>query len=326
MFTGAVAIDRPAASNSPLLPNINEDTMAAWQRVVDDVHEADGLIGMQLWHAGTQFNMDPSWKPAALESPSGLLSPGKMVGKPMSEEAIADNIFEFGKAASRAEALGFDIVEVHGAHGFLIDQFFWDSTNLRKDRWGGSRIGQRAQFAVEIIREVRSRVPKLPVSMRLSQWKEEDYGARIARTPAEMEEWLGPLVEAGVDIFDCSQRRFWEPEFKGSDLNFAGWVKKITGLPTITVGSVGLSVDVMSFFVGGQVAELAPIDELVRRFERGDFDLVAVGRSIIADPEWVNKCRDGRLAHVTPVERSLILSESGLDQALMSLTEPPGHD
>lgn len=322
VFTGAVAIDRPAASNSPLLPNIAQDSMPAWKRVVDEVHEAGGLLGMQLWHAGGQFNMDPAWRPAPLESPSGLLSPGKIVGQPMSEAAIADTIAEFGVAASRAGALGFDLVEVHGAHGFLVDQFFWAGTNLRADQWGGETISERARFAVEVLKEVRAQVPELPLSLRLSQWKEEDYEARIARTPAEMEAWLIPLIDAGVDIFDCSQRRFWEPEFEGSDLNFAGWVKHITGKPTITVGSVGLSTDVMSFFLGGDIAELTPIDELLRRFERGDFDLVAVGRSILADADWVKKYRDNRIDEITPVERGLILSASGLDKALMSLTDP----
>jgi 2,4-dienoyl-CoA reductase-like NADH-dependent reductase (Old Yellow Enzyme family) len=77
------------------------------------------------------------------------------------------------------------------------------------------------------------------IILRLSQWKQQDYKTRLAFTPNEMEDWLLPLKEAGVDIFHCSQRRFWEPEFEGSDLNFAGWAKKITGQPTITVGSVG---------------------------------------------------------------------------------------
>jgi 2,4-dienoyl-CoA reductase-like NADH-dependent reductase (Old Yellow Enzyme family) len=67
----------------------------------------------------------------------------------MSEEAIADTIAEFGHAASRALSPGFDLVEVHGAHGFLIDQFFWAGTNLREDKWGGARIGERVRFAVE---------------------------------------------------------------------------------------------------------------------------------------------------------------------------------
>ena len=108
-----------------------------------------------------------------------------------------------------------------------------------------------------------------------------------------MEDWLLPLKEAGVDIFHCSQRRFWEPEFEGSDLNFAGWAKKITDQPTITVGSVGLEGDFMGAFAG-KGTEKADLTELTRRLERGDFDLVAVGRAILQDPEWVKKIKEGK--------------------------------
>jgi 2,4-dienoyl-CoA reductase-like NADH-dependent reductase (Old Yellow Enzyme family) len=101
------------------------------------------------------------------------------------------------------------------------------------------------------------------------------------------------LADAGADIFHCSQRRFWEPEYEGSDLNFAGWAKKLTGKPTITVGSVGLSGEFIASF-GGESSQPASLDELMRRFDRGDFDLVAVGRALISDPDWVLKVRDGR--------------------------------
>ena len=115
----------------------------------------------------------------------------------------------------------------------------------------------------------------------------------MAKSPQEMEAWLRPLADAGADIFHCSQRRFWEPEYEGSDLNFAGWAKKVTGVPTITVGSVGLSGEFIAAFAG-ESSKPASLDELVRRFDRGDFDLVAVGRALISDPEWVLKVRDGR--------------------------------
>ena len=100
------------------------------------------------------------------------------------------------------------------------------------------------------------------------------------------------MADAGADIFHCSQRRFWESEFEGSDLNFAGWAKKLTGKPTITVGSVGLSGEFIASF-GGESSKPASLDELLRRLDRGDFDLVAVGRALITDPQWVQKVRDG---------------------------------
>jgi len=108
-----------------------------------------------------------------------------------------------------------------------------------------------------------------------------------------MESWLQPLVDAGVDLLHCSQRRFWEPEFEGSDLNFAGWAKKITGKATMTVGSVGLNGEFMAAFAG-ESSQPSSLEELNRRLDRGDFDLVAVGRPILADPNWVVKIKNNR--------------------------------
>lgn len=303
VMTGAAAIDRPAANNSPVLADFRPVCHAMWQRGVEAVHEAGGAIALQLWHAGGLYEQDANYRPALRESPSGLGGPDRMVGEPMSEEAIADVIAEFGRAAGAAKRLGFDAVEIHAAHGFLLDQFFWKETNRRSDRWGGARIENRARFPAAVIREVRRAVgPDLAVSVRLSQWKEQDYEARLAHDPDEMSSWLAPLVDAGADIFHCSQRRWWEAEFPGSDLNFAGWVKKLSGKPTITVGSVGLDVEVMSFF-GGAVAKPSSIDAVAERLERGDFDLVAVGRTLLADPEWVLKVRDSSYQHLKPFDK-----------------------
>jgi len=123
--------------------------------------------------------------------------------------------------------------------------------------------------------------------------KLQDYTARLVTNPEEMEAWLLPVADAGVDIFHCSQRRFWEPEFPGSDLNLAGWVKKMTGKPTITVASVGLSGDFLAAF-NGESSTPRSLDELLRRFDRGDFDLVAVGRPLLANSQWTRRIREGR--------------------------------
>jgi len=212
----------------------------------------------------------------------------------MTEHDIADTIGAFAQAASEAKKLGFDAVEIHGAHGYLIDQFFWHPTNQRTDRYGGNTLAERARFAVEIIQAVRRATgPEFPICLRISQWKLQDYAAKLATTPAEMETWLVPLAQAGVDIFHCSQRRFWEPEFTGSDLNFAGWAKKLTSKAAITVGSVGLSGDFLAAFKG-EASTPSSLDELLRRFDRGDFDLVAVGRALLSDAGWASKIHEGR--------------------------------
>ena len=301
-FTGASAIDRPAANNHPNLANFSPETYDDWRRVVNATHNAGGRLGLQLWHAGGLFNVAPEWNPSGIESPSGLERPGQVKGAPMSERDIADTISAFAQAAEKAVELGFDAVEVHAAHGFLIDQFFWPSTNLRADRWGGRTIAERARFGVDVVRAVRQSVGRdFPLFLKISQWKEQDYDAKLARSPQEMEQWLLPFVEAGVDVFDCSQRRFWENEFEGSDLNFAGWVKQVTGKPSVSLGSVGLNTEVMEFFNQNSAAEPAPLDELLRRFERGDFDFVGVGRALLADPEWLNKIEQGRFDELRTV-------------------------
>jgi 2,4-dienoyl-CoA reductase-like NADH-dependent reductase (Old Yellow Enzyme family) len=216
----------------------------------------------------------------------------------MTDADIEATIRAFGDAAADAQRLGFDTIELHGAHDYLIDQFFWGETNLRNDKYGGKTLAERTRFAVDVIREVRRRVgPDFAIIIRLSQFKPSAYDTKLAATPQELQAWLQPLIEAGADILHCSQRRFWEPEFEGSDLNFAGWAKKVTGAPTITVGSVGLSGDFFGAF-RGESSEPASLEELMRRFDRGDFDLVAVGRPILADPHWVSKIREGRDAEL----------------------------
>jgi 2,4-dienoyl-CoA reductase-like NADH-dependent reductase (Old Yellow Enzyme family) len=284
ILSEGTVIDRPASSNHPNIPHFFGEALSGWKKVIEAVHRNHGQMGPQIWHVGKVPPQNPSTKLAApQEGPDS-----------MSVQDIEQTIQAFGDAAAQAKELGFDCVELHGAHGYLIDQFFWDKTNQRNDAFGGKTIGERNRFAVEVVKAVRRAIgPDLALILRLSQWKQQDYQAKLAQTPKETEHWLLPLKEAGVDIFHCSQRRFWEPEFNGSDLNFAGWAKKITGSPTITVGSVGLTGDMIGAF-GGESSSPQELEELTKRFERGDFDLIAVGRAVLQDPLWTLKIKEGR--------------------------------
>jgi 2,4-dienoyl-CoA reductase-like NADH-dependent reductase (Old Yellow Enzyme family) len=299
ILSEGTVINRPASRNDPNVPSFyGDDPLAGWKRVVDEVHAVGGKMGPQIWHVGSTRNMVTGWDPGVpVESPSGLVEPCDPRGDAMTEEAIADTIEAFGHAAGDAKRLGFDTVELHGAHGYLIDQFFWAGTNLRKDRFGGPTIKERSRFAVDVVKRVRQAVgPDFPVILRVSQWKQQDFTARLAETPEQMLDWLGPLVEAGVDALHCSQRRFWNPEFPEIDgedgLNFAGWAKKLTGAATISVGSVGMSVDFLRAFAG-ESSKVTGIDNLLHRMEREEFDLIAVGRALLGDPQWVTKIRSG---------------------------------
>src|SRR5581483_9077592 len=201
----------------------------------------------QLWHVGMMRKPGDLPNPEAPPvGPSGIAVPAGKLTEPLTESEIGGLIEAYARAAADARRLGFDGVELHGAHGYLIDQFFWSGTNQRTDRFGGDLV-ERTRFAADVIRECRRQTaPDFPIVLRYSQWKLQDYGARLATTAAELERFLAPLVAAGVDAFHCSTRRFWLPEFEGSPLNLAGWTKKITGKPVITVGSVGLDEEFMS--------------------------------------------------------------------------------
>ena len=132
------------------------------------------------------------------------------------------------------------------------------------------------------------------INFRFSQWKQQDVRARLAETPQQLEEVLGPLADAGVDIFDASQRYFDKPEFDGSPLNLAGWAKKLTGKASQTVGGVGLNSGVYdSKASGGSAATMENVEKVAARLDRGEFDLVGVGRAIMHDPRWVRRVRDG---------------------------------
>jgi 2,4-dienoyl-CoA reductase-like NADH-dependent reductase (Old Yellow Enzyme family) len=299
IITEGTSPEHKSASNDANVPGFfGEASLAGWAKVAKDVKAAGGCIMPQLWHQGVIRH--PGSGPYPEEptmSPSGLAKKDKKVAEPMTDSQIADVISGFAKSAGYAKKLGFDGVELHGAHGYLIDQFFWEETNQRDDHHAGG-IGERTKFAVNIVAAVQKEVgDDFPILLRFSQWKQQDFGVKLAQTPKELEQFLGPLVDAGVDMFHCSTRRFWEPEFEGSDMNLAGWTKKLSGVPTMSVGSVSLNMDFISSFTKAETDD-SGLDKLVAMMERGDFDMIAVGRALIANADWPNKVRAGKMAEL----------------------------
>jgi len=302
IITEGTWIQESHASNDPNVPRFyGDDALAGWSQVLKEVHAAGGKIMPQLWHVG--ISRKPSvegiygdrGKDLSSIGPSGFLNADEKTGEPMSQTQIDAVSQAYVDAAETAFRLGFDGVELHGAHGYLIDQFFWHVTNRRDQPYGGD-IAQRTRFAADIVRDIRRRTaPGFPIILRFSQWKLVDYGAKLVTNTRELEQFLSPLTDAGVDVFHCSQRRFWEPEFEGSALNLAGWTKKISGRPTITVGSVSLSEDTLDTMVDARkVAQVTSLDELLARLGVDEFDLVAVGRALLTNPDWANKVAAGR--------------------------------
>ncbi|MBM7437774.1 NADH:flavin oxidoreductase [Streptomyces sp. HB132] len=301
IITEGTYVDHASAGTSDRVPLFHgEDALAGWAGVVDSVHREGGAIVPQLWHVGvTRAEGAPPVADAEPVGPSGVSLSGEPKGRAMTQKDLDDVIAAFADAAAAAERLGFDGVELHGAHGYLIDQFLWSGSNRRTDAYGGGIVA-RTRFAAEIVAACRAAVSdSFPLFFRMSQWKMDAYEAKLAGTPEELDTLLTPLAEAGVDVFHASTRRYWLPEFDDSDLNLAGWVKKISGRPTVTVGSVGLDGDFFGAFQGNS-SSVTGIDQLLNRMERDEFDMVAVGRALIADPEWAAKTLRGRTEDITP--------------------------
>ncbi|MFF7360052.1 NADH:flavin oxidoreductase [Streptomyces sp. NPDC008125] len=309
IITEGTYVDHPSAGTSDRVPRFHgEDAFAGWADVVDAVHREGGAIVPQLWHVGvTRTEGAPPFTDAEPVGPSGISLTGEPKGRAMTQQDLDDVIAAFADGAAAAERLGFDGAELHGAHGYLIDQFLWSGSNRRTDAYGGDLVA-RTRFAAEIVAACRAAVSdSFPLIFRLSQWKSDAYDAKLAETPEELDALITPLAEAGIDVFHASTRRYWLPEFEGSDLNLAGWVKKISGLPTITVGSVGLDGEFFNAF-RGLGSPVTGIEQLLDRIERDEFDMVAVGRALIADPEWAAKTLVGRTEDIAPFNAEMLKS------------------
>lgn len=311
-ITGAAAVAHDLADYDGTGPHFHgDDALAGWRRVLDAVHAAGGKLMPQLWHTGMARRTEAFGGGGAI-GPSGYsiadLDAGRgPSGRAMDEGDMEAVIAAFAASAAAAKAQGFDGIEVHAGHGFLLDQFLWPATNRRTDDHGGSPAN-RARFPARVVAACRAAVgPDFPILLRLSQFKIDAYEARIADTPDELAALLGPLVDAGVDILHCSQREAWEPAFAGSDRNLAAWAKALTGLPTIAVGSIGLAglfteEEAATPGAGLPGVSLERLDQVAEHMARGDFDLLAVGRSLLADPAWPNKVRDGEEASLQPLD------------------------
>ncbi|HJM94402.1 MAG: NADH:flavin oxidoreductase [Alphaproteobacteria bacterium] len=306
IITEGTFINHKAANGYDSVPDIyNPAALDGWKHVIEEAHAGGAKIIPQLWHVGAQRvkGTEPDREVPGY-APSAVATGERDVPIAMSKDDIKDCITAFTEAAVNAREVGFDGIEVHGAHGYLIDQFYWERSNQRTDEYGGS-FENRNRFGKEIVESIRAAVgPDFLIVYRFSQWKSDDYEAKIAKTPEELERFLKTLTDAGVDVFHASTRRFWEPEFEGSDLNLAGWCKKLTGKPAITVGSIGLDDP---SWAG---ANSTDVDVLVKRMEKGEFDLAAVGRQLLSEAEWANKIREGRYQEIEPYTKK---SLSGLN-------------
>jgi 2,4-dienoyl-CoA reductase-like NADH-dependent reductase (Old Yellow Enzyme family) len=270
IVTEGTLVQHPLASPDEDIPRIGQESMAAWQTVIQAAQKEGAKVFVQLWHQG------PMARPGV--AAKAVVEDGREVVAKADKQEEQALFAAFVDAALYAKKIGFDGIELHGAHGYLLDSFM---------RYG------RLEFVCDLLRAMREELgADYPIALRFSQWRVGAFEDRQFHTLQELEKALLALQEAGVDIFHASTRRFWLPEFDGSDLNLAGWTRKITGAPTITVGNIGLVTEEFC----GDGPEGAR--ELQRRYERGDFDMVAIGRPLLSDAEWCNKIRDDRSGEI----------------------------
>lgn len=286
IITEPVAVNDPAASADPGMAHFyGGAALRAWKGICRAVHASPCRIAPQLCHVGMLRSEPPAIGPSGID-PQSL----ELRGEVMSRGRIAAVVQAFACAAGDARRLGFDAVEICGGQGGLLDQFLRVETNKRTDEYGGS-LTARTRFACEVLHAVRKAVGRgFPVIFRFSQTLPWQPSARLVNNPAELQELLHPLCEAGVDIFACDAAGREEgAAFHGSALSLAGWVRMLSGLPVITRGGVGLQPGRMN--------------SLARRLAAHEFDLVAVGRALLADAEWARKIREGRESEILPFTR-----------------------
>lgn len=301
LITEGTAIEHASSVDHDAVPRMfGDDALDGWRTVVDAVHEAGGRIIPQLWHVGPLWGvmrggeaepMRPSglWgTPGITMYPRDLVARLSARTRPMSDSDLQDVIDAYRRAARNAAAVGFDGIAVHGGHGYLLDSFLWPDTNRRSDAWGGSPA-RRAAFPTAVVRTIRDEVGEdLPIFYRFSQHKQQDFKARIAQTPDELEQLLGPLVDAGADVLDASTRVFDAPAFPDSSRSLAGWAKHLTGARTMATGGFG---------VASSRPGAAPVDSaehhhrLKMKLDADEFDLIAIGRLHLADPHLVAALR-----------------------------------
>ena len=215
---------------------------------------------------------------------------------PLSIDGIQALIQKFGTAAQRARQAGFELIEIHGAHGYLINQFLSGFSNIRNDLYGGDTI-RRARFAREIVREVRQRVGSdFPLSFKISAQEFVSGGLTVE----ESIEILKILVEAGIDIVQVSAGNDATPEWicqpmfmkKACLADSAARIKHALKIPVMTVGRIN---------------DPFLADKIIKQ---NTADLVCMGRGLLADPEMPNKVREGRLEEIRPCIACNICMES----------------
>jgi 2,4-dienoyl-CoA reductase-like NADH-dependent reductase (Old Yellow Enzyme family) len=312
--------DHPSAYWQPMMGRMEAGTLGAWRKVVDAVHSEGAGFLLQIWHPGSMRKVAEGHPLASYPafSPSGLIQGGRPNGRAMTREDLSELKLAYVQAAEHAQSLGADGVEVHSAHGYLLDQFLWAETNRREDEYGGRSLAERARYSAEIVAAIRKATgERFVISYRFSQFKEVDYGATVASSPEDLRGMLALLRSSGVDLFNVSSRRFHKAEWPDSehpDFTIAEWARALTDAPVMTCGSVGLNVEMFANLFDDQEPSEQSVERDLRllagRVRRGTLDLVGVGRTHIANNDFVNKVRARRFDELALFNKTTHLAEA----------------
>lgn len=257
----------------------DDATEAAFARIVRFAKSVGtSAIGMQLGHSGRKGSTVAPWLGGGLiegaegwetESASAVpYLPGWPAPRPMDAAALDRVTAAFAEAARRADRAGFDLVEVHVAHGYLLHQFLSPITNTRSDGYGGSLEG-RMRFPLEVFRAVRAAFPEeKPVLVRISATDWIEGGWDLAQSV----EFCKALKEAGCDLVDVSSggldQRQKITTGPGYQVAFAETIRREVGIPTLAVGQITEAIQAETIIASGQA------------------DMVALARGMLWDPRW----------------------------------------
>lgn len=260
----------------------SDPQIAGWRKVTKAVHEKGGKIFLQLWHVGpfSHPSLQPgNQKPLAASpvKPSGeVLTPDGHkpyeTSREMTTEEVYKTVKDFGNGAKNAIAAGFDGVEIHGAHGYIVDQFIMDGTNKRKDEYGGS-IENRAKFLFLILDEILKYLPKEKVGLRLSP-----RAVRPEMSDSTPEKTYGYIIEKLNDYGLCYLHlsEFFSPEerVKHPEKSFIPFYRKIYNGTLISCGGHSL-------------------ESANRMLDRNEADLIAFGKPLISNPDLAERFKSG---------------------------------
>lgn len=253
------------------------------RRLVEAVHAYGAKIAIQLYHGGRQTSSKVTGQPLLAPSPIPCATIGE-TPKELTREEIASLIQAFAQAARRAKAAGFDAVEIHGAHGYLINEFLSPYANKRADEYGGP-LENRMRFPLEVVRAVRQAVgPEYPIIYRLSADEKVPGGLTLEETRT----FAKKLEQEGVNALHVSagiyETAAWiiQPMYfpRGCLVDLAQGIKSAVNIPVIAVGRIN----------DPEVAESI--------LAAGKADLISFGRQLLADPETPKKIIEGRLDEI----------------------------